>query len=229
MLRVDWVAHIYCCERAALPNKKGDYMKRLSVFVFAFAGAALLNGCVATSSAMVKTAVTSPQPNPGDALVVFMRPSRYGGGIQASVYDTNRDAGTDFIGIVSAKTKVAYQAKPGHHLFMVVGENADFMNADLDAGKTYYVLVSPRMGFWKARFSLLPIHNRPDAKYSLQSADFKDWQTSTTFVRKLPAADAWYRSHAGDVAAKQTEYMGKWDDAPARQKAELTLDADDGT
>ena len=157
-----------------------------------------------------------------------MRPSRLGGGIQASVYDT-RHGTNEFIGIVSAKTKVAYLAQPGHHLFMVIGENADFMRADLTAGKTYYVLVSPRIGAWKARFSLLPIHNNAAAKYNTRSADFRDWQQATHFVQTTPAALDWYHDHATSIASKQAAYTVKWNAASAQQKAELTLHHDDGT
>ena len=126
---------------------------------------ASLGGC--QSSMMVKAGDSEPMPAPGKALVVFLRPSSFGGAIQSSVYDTHEGEDT-FIGIVSAETKVAYEAEPGDHLFMVVAENADFMIAHLDAGKTYYALVSPRMGLWKARFSLLPIHNRVGAEYSVR-------------------------------------------------------------
>ena len=35
-------------------------------------------------------------------------------------------------------------------MFSVVGEAADFLEADLAAGKTYYIQVAPRMGAWKA-------------------------------------------------------------------------------
>ena len=202
-------------------------MKRLIAFVALLLPLALLGGCVATSSYMTKTSVV-PQPTPDKALVVFMRPSRYGGGVQASVYDTSNGT-NQFIGIVSAKTKIGFLASPGQHLFMVIGENADFMNADLQAGKTYYVLVSPRMGAWKARFSLLPIHNDASAKYNIQSTDFAQWQQETSYVRTTPGANAWYQSHEADITAKQTDYMRKWNAASARQKAELTLHADDGT
>jgi hypothetical protein len=171
---------------------------------------------------------TTPQPSADKALVIFMRPSRFGGGVQASVYDTHGDGNT-FIGIVSAKTKVAYEASPGPHLFMVIGENADFMNADLVAGKTYHVLVRTRPGAWKARFSLLPIHNDVNAKYSLQSPDFAKWQQETSFAQTTPSATAWYNAHSADIAAKQAEYMQKWNAASAEQKAELTLHAGDGT
>lgn len=209
-----------------LSNHKGITMRRTVALIVTLFLLAALSGCIATSPYMIKASITS-RPSVDKALVIFMRPSRYGGGVQASVYDT-RNGHDKFIGIVSAKTKVAYQASPGTHLFMVIGENADFMNADLEAGKTYYVLVSPRMGMWKARFSLLPIHNDAGAKYSLKSPNFAQWQQETSFVQTSPAALAWYQAHAADIAAKQAKYTQKWDAASAEQKAELTLHADDG-
>lgn len=203
-------------------------MKRLRLLpLAAIACSALLAGCATMSQDMVRSTATSFQADPGKALVIFMRPSRYGGAIQSSVYDTAGGKDT-FIGIVSSGTKVAYQADPGTHLFMVQGENADFMNATLDPGKTYYVLVSPRMGVWKARFSLLPIHDDAAAKYNLKSADFQKWKAETQFVDKSPSADSWYQVHSADISAKEAEYMTKWNAASAEQKAELTLHAEDG-
>jgi hypothetical protein len=187
-----------------------------------------LAGCATTSAVMAPSAAAAAVPEAGKAMVVFMRPSYYGGAIQSSVYDATHPA-QEFIGIVSTGTRIAYQADPGKHLFMVVGENADFLNATLDAGKTYYVLVSPRMGFWKARFSLLPIHNDPSAKYSTRSADFAKWQTSTHWIKKTPAADAWYRDNAAEITAKRADYMQRWNTASAEQQAELTLLPSDGT
>lgn len=185
-----------------------------------------LTGC--QSSLMVKSNGAEPKPEPGKALVVFLRPSSFGGAIQSSVYDTS-DKEDKFIGIVSTKTKIAYQADPGDHLFMVIAENADFMVAHLDAGKTYYTLVSPRMGVWKARFSLLPIHNIAGAKYSMQSPDFQKWMNKTAWVNVTPAAEQWYHEHAADIRAKKLDYMRRWNTADAEQRAELTLPASDGT
>jgi hypothetical protein len=86
-----------------------------------------------------------PAPEPGKALLVFMRPSGVGSGIQSTVYEVSGDE-VRIIGIVSAKTKIAYQAEPGKQLFMTVGESADFMSAELQPGRTYYASVAPRMG-----------------------------------------------------------------------------------
>lgn len=202
-------------------------MKRLNMVLLVALLAMVMTSCVSTSNHMVRSATLEPQAEADKALVVFMRPSNYGGGIQSTVYDATQPQ-EHFIGIVSSNTKIAYQAEPGKHLFMVIGENADFVNATLDAGKTYYILVSPRMGVWKARFSLLPIHSDASAKYSLRSKDFRDWQADTHFVERTPAADAWYQANAASVSAKRAEYMVRWNGSSAEQQAELTLLPADG-
>lgn len=185
----------------------------------------LLTGC--QSSLMTKSGKEATTVAPGGATVVFLRPSSFGGAIQSSVYDVTGGQ-TTFGGIVSTKTSVQMQVPAGEHLFMVIAENADFMNAKLDAGKTYYVLVMPRIGVWKARFSLIPIHNDASAKYNLQSKDFADWKQSSEPVVKTPGADAWYQQNKADIEAKRLDYMKKWDRMDPEHKAELTLHAQDG-
>jgi hypothetical protein len=184
-----------------------------------------LAGC--QSKYMAKSSGAQATRPTDKATVVFLRPSNFGGAIQASVYDTHAQDDT-FIGIVSAGNKLAYAAEPGDHLFMVVAENADFMIAHLEAGKTYYVDVRARPGVWKARFSLLPIHNNPAAKFSTQSADFQHWLSKTEWVEKGSTADQWYREHASDVREKKLDYMKKWDAMAPADKAELVLNAKDG-
>jgi len=80
-------------------------------------------------------------PEAGKAMVVFMRPSTLGFAVQSSVFRATEGT-PDLVGIVAAQAKVAYQVDPGDHLFMVIGESADFMTAQVAAGKTYYAVVS---------------------------------------------------------------------------------------
>lgn len=168
-----------------------------------------------------------PVPEEGKALVVFMRASFVGSAISASVYDAP-DSDTHFIGVVQNKQKIAYQATPGPHRFMVIAENADFMDANLEAGKTYYVLISPRMGVWKARFSLFPIHQDSADEYNLKSADFREWQAKTYFIVTAPDGQAWYEDNKDSVAEKKADYLKKWNVMLPADKAELTLNAGDG-
>ncbi|QWP77293.1 hypothetical protein J5226_02480 [Lysobacter sp. K5869] len=176
---------------------------------------------------MVRAEDQNPKPEPGKALLVFVRAAFVGGGIASTVYDAPDDA-TRFLGALIFKQKMAVQMEPGEHRLMVVSENADFVDVKLDADKTYYLLVSPRPGVWKARFSLLPIHNRADAKYNLLGEDFKKWMEKTEYVTPTPAAAAWYEEHKGSVAEKKTEYLVKWNKMDAPDRAELVLHAEDG-
>jgi hypothetical protein len=150
------------------------------------------------------TEVTT-KPPAGKAAIVFMRPSGLGFAVSSSVFEVKKD-GDVFVAIVPAKKKVVYFTDPGATRFMVIGESADFMGADLEAGKTYYALVSPRMGWWKARFSL-----RPVAGSALDGKEFAEWLEDCAWIENTPAAQEWARQNAGSVREKKVEYMPKWD------------------
>lgn len=169
----------------------------------------------------------TPTPEEGKALVIFLRSTFVGSGISASVYDAP-DGETKFIGIIQNKQRVAYQAEPGQHRFMVIAENADFVDATLEAGKTYYVLVSPRMGVWKARFSLFPIHADPAAEHNVHSADFKKWMSNTQLVEVTDKNIAWYEKTKANIEEKKADYLKKWNVMLPADKAELTIKAEDG-
>ncbi len=137
-------------------------------------------------------------------MVVFMRPSGMAYAIQSSVFEVK---GNDVIlaGIVAAKKKVAYEVKPGKHLFMVIGESADFMSAELRPNKTYYAYVTPRMGLWKARFSLRPIHAE-----EFSEEDFIECMRDCEWVRKSAESENWASSNMADIQSKRHEYYADW-------------------
>ena len=180
----------------------------------------VLSGCAGTVKNMQRfegdPATIVPQS--GKAMIVFMRPSTLGFAIQSSVFRVTEGA-PDMVGIVAAKAKVSYQADPGEHLFMVIGESADFMSAEVEAGRTYYALVTPRMGAWKARFSLKPVA-RPDQ----DRTELDEWLGTCDWVEKSPATDAWAVEHVVDVQDKQTRYYETWMEKDERDRPRLTLE-----
>lgn len=179
---------------------------------------------------MTKSGTHQQTIEPNTATVIFLRPSSFGGAIQSSVYDVTGGTlgSTQFGGIVSSKTQLAMHLQPGPHRLMVIAENADFLETTLTGGKTYYVLVMPRMGVWKARFSLIPIHNDDAAKYNLKTTDFASWMKQCIPVETTPAADAWYSENKSGIDAKRVDYMQKWNRMDAADKAQLTLHPQDG-
>ena len=172
----------------------------LSLLVFA--------GC-ATNPMQVSSYQILQKPQSSEAQVVFLRSSFMGSAINASLYDVTGGE-LKFVGIIANGTKIAYDTKPGKHTFMVVSEAADFMEADIRPGKTYYSIVTPRMGAWKARFSLWPIKNDASSKYNLESPDFDSWLSGTKLVE-----------HCKSLGFKDTELflpsgVKDWNDALTR-------------
>ena len=140
--------------------------------------------------------------------------------VQSSVYEIVNDKPV-LAGIVAAKTKVAYRTKPGTRLFMTLGENADFMTADLQPNKTYYAYVAPRMGAWKARFVF-----EPKTAKDLESAEFKSDFETCKWVEVSDESLRWLSENMSSIQSKRTEYYQDWLKQPANERSRLL--ANDG-
>jgi hypothetical protein len=111
----------------------------------------LLAGCAGSSAYMVPA--TPPQGvTPGKALIYFMRPSGMGFAINFQIWD-----GDHFVGLSQAKSYFAYECDAGKRLFMGIAENKLALDADLEAGKSYYVGTNVRMGAFRARLDFTPV------------------------------------------------------------------------
>lgn len=159
----------------------------------------LMTGCASTQMNPIPRDQLVTKPEPGKALIYFVRPSSFGGAIQAPLFDDEQ-----YIGTSSANTIVPYQATPGAHMFMVMGESADFLQAELLADKTYYAEVTPRLGAWKARFSLRPQNGQiPDKEVA-------GWMTSSKQVKANEKGFTWAKQNAGSTKKLKQEYLPKW-------------------
>ena len=186
----------------------------------------MISGCA--SSLMKPAANQTLSKTPAQSSrVIFLRPSSVGGAIQASLFDATGSE-PKFIGISSTGTKVVYDTTPGAHRFMVVSEAADFLEARLAAGKTYYAVVTPRMGAWKARFSLWPIKNDANAEYKLQSDETAKWIKNGKVVENTPESLQWAQSNMSSIKAKYSENLPVWNKKPPQDIAERTLNEGDG-
>jgi len=191
--------------------KKFVYAIVVSVLAFGLAGCA---GKVSHMSvAPAGKSVDAPQK--GKSKIVFMRPSTIGYAIQSSVFEINNDT-PSIVGIVAAKKKVSYEVEPGEHLFMVVGESADFMSATVEADKTYYAFVTPRMGWWKARFSLKPVHAD-----ELDSEEFKTWLNECQLVEISGETEKWAKENSSSIQSKYNEYYKAWMKKKASERPAL--------
>lgn len=110
-------------------------------------------------------------PEPGRALVMFMRPRRFewlsgGGGLPAMLYQNDQ-----FLGALPARYQLAWQATPGDYTLMVASGRpgqphgrADFLLAHLLADRTYYVVIEPSMNFFGLHFRLRPQNGQIEQK-----------------------------------------------------------------
>ena len=178
----------------------------------------LIAGCAGTIRHMQEVAADKAPvgPAPGKAAVVFLRPSTTGFAVQSSVFEVKNNQSL-LVGIVAAKAKIIYQVEPGKHLFMAIGESADFMTADFLPNRTYYVLVSPRMGLWKARFGLEPVREQ-----DLDSPDFKTSLAECKWVENTPASESWARENMKSIESKRIEYYLDWVKQSESERPHLT-------
>lgn len=172
-------------------------MKSVIKLAIILAALLLMAGCASPHMAVIKDANMANKPQPGKALVVFLRPARFlGDGNLAFLYD-----GDKYVGTSASKTKIPYQADPGKHLFMVVGESADFMEADLAEGRTYYAVVQIRPGLFGGRFSLQPQNAQMD------NSKIQAWLKVMRPMEPAPAGLKYAGKIADNSKAKKEKYL----------------------
>lgn len=170
----------------------------------------MLAGCASSHMTVINDSPKKLTPAPEKSLVIFARTTAFGGAIQATLYDND-----EYIGTISANTKIAYQASPGKHMFMVIGESADFMEADLAAGKTYYAGVIVRPGIWKARFSFHPNNGQ------VSDEELKNWISGTKLVEPNDKGWQWASQNAESVQKLKAEYLPEWNSKKESDKQRL--------
>lgn len=93
------------------------------------------------------------EPAPADkAVVYFMRTSSLGMAINFSFFDS-----TTLIGVFNAPKYIRYECEPGQHIFWARSENKDYIEAEVEAGKIYFIEAIPLMGAIKAGVDLQPV------------------------------------------------------------------------
>jgi hypothetical protein len=153
---------------------------------------ALAGGCAVP----YMTPINPPQPlapPPSTGLVVFVRPSSWGGGAFADILDENGH----FVGRTSGGAHFAAVVPPGPHMFAIWGENTDAVQVDVAPGHIYFVEVGITPGFITAQFHLYAITPKTP---SWPNRD--QWVRSTTQMRVDPAGQSLLAGRDSDVAER---------------------------
>jgi len=103
-------------------------------------------------------AQTLKKPAEGKSLVYIMRSVNLaGGGLNFRIYDKDK-----FLGALPSRAYFIYECDPGEHLFWAASENRDFVEANLEANKTYVIDLKSKVGVFIAAVSVEPY--QPDNK-----------------------------------------------------------------
>ena len=170
----------------------------------------------AAAPAKLTPTSTAVAPPEAPSRVVFMRVSKQSSATNALLFDVTEPGDPKLIGNVQPASKLTYALKPGLYTFMVLGDTAEFMQATIVGGKTYYALVIPRGG--ATRFSVEPIRQN-----EIGGKEFAGWDKGT---KTTTGATAPYDKAA--AAEKRVRHWQEWSKKSETQRAELTLNAEDG-
>ena len=129
-------------------------MKKLFSLV-ALAAFFALSGCSSKLMDPVVSQQVTPQGE--EASITFFRSSMLGGMVQAPIAEEIPLADLQLVGICSTDTKVRHIVTPGQHIYVVGGESGSLLEAEVAPGMNYYVRVTPRFGWAKARFEMVAV------------------------------------------------------------------------
>lgn len=169
---------------------------------------------------------TVPPPRGDKAQIVFLNPSNaISGAFLAQLYEV-KDGNREFIGALGPKTKMMVNIDPGSHLFMLNQAGlGQFVQANVDAGKRYYVMT--RFVYGRG-LQLRPV--RPaggDPEFTVGNPRFREWTTESQLVAKTADADAFVAKYKERIDEAQQRGWTEWQAKRPDQRAELTLNPED--
>lgn len=198
-------------------------MKRLFKYISIVGFVLFLAGCASDMMRPSSTQEITP-PSKGMAKIVFMRDSFVMSAISADILEV-KNGKLHLVGVLPNGDKIVYETKPGKKTFMAYGTAADFMTADVQAGKIYYVIVRPNWG--TGGFAPTPVRADGTTEYNTSSADFKDWRSGTT-VEQKPEATKWFEGKRADYQKVYKTYWARFQHKNAQEMAERHLNPQDG-
>ena len=175
-----------------------------------------------------------PQPTASDAVIVFIIPGMtsesgayqpsYGLAHSVSLHDVST-AERKIVGIISTGQKLAYRARPGRYEFMSASfTSTDFMEANVAAGRTYYVVVQVQAGsIYNPRYGFRPVRAG-----DFESGLFRRWETNTSFVDRPEAWERWSKNNEKSIATRLQEFRPAWDQQGPAERRLRRLEVADG-
>ena len=188
---------------------------------------AVLAGCASKPLPQVPlfTAVEPfVSPTPDMAQIVFLSPADAPTLAETNALYELAGGRRVLVAALAAHTGSFDQIKPGHHVFMTYGRSGHLLEANVEGGARYYVLLRSD---GKSELTPLPMRMTEDAQISNRSAESGQWIVSSQMVEKTSAADMWFAAKSARVDAAQTAALSAWQGKTTQERAALTLQRDD--
>jgi len=187
--------------RGTWQNKRMETRSHRSLFMTLLVALGVLVG-LADRAAWGETDLSYIEAPPdGKAVVLVFRPPRRGKTGWVHLYCDGEIAGA-----FGYSSYLRHVVDPGTHRYMVVGEAADFLDVEAKAGHVYFAEVYPRVGAWRARFSLVPYEpSHP------RLASLKKWLDRSKEIIPGEKEQTWHARNASSVERKRAAYLPKWE------------------
>lgn len=170
-------------------------------FVIAMLIAAMgLIGCRKQHMQGVRPAEMNEIVKSDETAIVFFRSAKsLGRKVQAPIIEANEDGNLSYIAVINSRYKYLHRTTPGKHMYFIgsIGDNSNKMlEANMEAGKTYYVDISPQFG----GIAFVPVLNIADES-------FKKALASCRWVKNRPSAQAWFLDNLPSLQKKYTSAL----------------------
>lgn len=166
-------------------------------------------------------------PPADQAQIVFVEPiNKIQGLFPVAIYELDGDKRT-MLAVSWWKGKTVALLPPGKHvLFATPGGLGHILEANVEAGKRYYVLLR---FIYANGFQMRPLRTSGNSEYRTTSPDFAKWIKETRWVEKTPDAEPFFAAERIQSAMNtgQQNAINNWQAKTAAEAAELTLTPED--
>ena len=173
------------------------------------------------TAAVVPTLPDVGPPPPDKAQIVFLKPVRgIYGAMPAAIYEVDGDT-RKLHGVLNEDARLVVEVAPGKHRFMAnMMAFAHFLDADVEAGKRYFVVTR---FIYAQGFQLRPVRPGTASDYDAGQPTFARWLADTSVLPVQPRQLAWFAKKDAKIAKAQVKGEQAWLRKTDAERAELTL------
>jgi len=197
---------------------RGEHMRKSLAALLAVA----LLGCA-----------SQPQPTAGDSVIVFILPGMtslsgayqpsYGATPSVSLHDVSGPQ-RKMVGILGIGQKLAYRVSPGRHDFMLQNKGStDFLEANVAAGKTYYVVLQRTDDGYDQKYGFRPVRSS-----DFENGLFARWETNLSYVERRDAWERWSKANNASIESRSRSHRLAWEKLGPEERGLKTLRVSDG-